>query len=781
MGDSTQRRALQVAAVRGSSKVRWDVLARVLATIIAAVALTVTGASVGSAPAAHAVTPNVSVTVLAQTTGRHTLVYAGTATAAGTLRDIIVTLPAGTGGSVTSINGTVRTVSPGVLRWTPTKVITVGIGARFSIPFYGLSLPAAGEPWALSFRATARTAATLCAGTAAAATTTVTASNPVPGQTTSLTYRSRATRAGRIASVRLYIPAGSTGRLTTLNGTLRGSGSYITWTPFTPPTMAVGSPISIPVNNLGLSRYGGSFILTMTAFGTDGRTLSTGSGLLRLIAPPAPMPAVPVTAITAPPPPCPAVWPSTAEENAKPGTGEWVIPTSSNGTMSAYLTAVSATCGESVDLKVDSGNEVTVAAYRMGYYQGLGARKVWVQAGVPTVVQPTPTLGGTKDGKPLYSASAEDWSPTLSITITPDWVPGVYLIRIDDGTTATYAPLTVRDDTGTRHDVLLQQATATWSAYNSWGGRSFYSGTNGSARLSYDRPYREGQGSGQFLPLEQGMVFWLEAQGVDVTYWTDEDLDEFGGQIPARTATLMLPAHDEYYSPTMRASLSQAIKSGINVASMGANTAYREIAYTNADRRSWDIDRFTAGVLSTRWRHRGDAYASQPLLGAEYVCPTLGSPMVTGSSWLFEGITTGTTVPGFLAGEIDNLEPDLYQHPGITKLFAGTAACRADGSLRPVVITAFEDPSGSRVFNASVFSFSCYLIGQCPIGWTVPSPSRDSQEAVTTMMTNVLAWVSPPLELATPKQVPTARVKAPKMTVEIGDPRNTRTGGDAGP
>ena len=44
--------------------------------------------------------------------------------------------------------------------------------------------------------------------------------------------------------------------------------------------------------------------------------------------------------------------------------------------------------------------------------------------------------------------SAANWTTTLTIPVTRDWVPGVYLIRIDDGTYATYAPLTVRDDSG---------------------------------------------------------------------------------------------------------------------------------------------------------------------------------------------------------------------------------------------------------------------------------------------------------------------------------------------
>jgi hypothetical protein len=517
-------------------------------------------------------------------------------------------------------------------------------------------------------------------------------------------------------------------------------------------------------------KYGGIFILPMIVYGTDSSVLANASGGLPIIAPPAEMPAVPVTNISPPPFPCPLSWPSVTAENSQQGTAAWVISssetTTNDGNPAAYLTKVSARCGDTVDLRVSSGKPVSVVAYRMGYYNKLGAREIWRQDNVPTVVQPAATIGGTVNGHNAYMVSADNWSKTLTLQIDQNWVPGTYLIRVSDGTKATYAPLTVRDDTGTQHALLLQQATTTWAAYNEWGGRSFYTATNPSWRLSFNRPYREAQGSGQFLQLEQGMVFWLESQGIDVTYWTDQDLDEFGGQIPARARNLMIPSHDEYYSLGMRASLSQAIDSGINVASMGANTAYREIAFTSAARRYWEADRSVD--YEATWRFRGDAYASQPLLGAEYICPLPGSTLVTGNTWLFNGVTPGTSIPGFIAGEIDRLDPGLYQHPGIQTLFAGSGDCRGTRGIEPVTITAFTAPSGAHVFNASLFTFSCYLNQRCPVGYTVTAPSNASQQVVHTMTKNVLDWIDPSLQLLTETTVaPDASAKAPPLTIQV--------------
>ncbi|MET9275264.1 N,N-dimethylformamidase beta subunit family domain-containing protein [Kribbella sp. NPDC003557] len=715
--------------------------------VVPAVALLLMSATltvVTPATPAVAVVANVAISAATASNGTTTLSYRATVTRAGTLRYILVSLPPGSGGRITSVNGAVRTVSPGVLQWRPTRTLTVAVGARFSIPFYGVLLPGGG-PWTLSFRAIGTTGVALSAGTGTLirpANVRITASNPIPGQRSTLTYAGTVGRPGVLASVRMKLPTGIRGTLTSVNGTLTISSGYATWRPRSRLSVRGGVRLAIPIYGALLSKYGGIFRLGMTATASTGVQLMAGTGTLPLIAPPAPMPTILAGSFPVRPAGCPTAWPTTVAENAKPGTGAWVIPTTMNGPLAAYLTKVSATCGNTVDLKVTSGRPVSVVAYRIGYYQGLGGREVWRRDGVPTVVQPAPTIGGTANGHPLRMASAANWSRTLTIPIDRNWIPGTYLIKVSDGRYAAYAPLTVRDDTGRKHSLLIQQATTTWEAYNWYGGRSFYSSaTTGSGRLTFDRPYAEGQGSGQFLPLEQGLIVWAESMGLDVTYWTDNDLDVWGGQLAARAGTIFLPGHDEYYSLRMRASISQAIKRGVNVASFGANTSYRRITFTDSTRRYWDVDRYTAGGNSTLWRYLGDAYASQPLLGAEYGCGMYTANLRTASSWLFRGIPVGTVVPGFLAGEVDYLWPGLYKHPGLGILASGSAICKATGRSTPMHATAFVAPSGARVFNGSTFTYSCFLVRRCPSNLGMPAQSVASRRVVTTMVTNVTNWV----------------------------------------
>ncbi|MEU4390610.1 N,N-dimethylformamidase beta subunit family domain-containing protein [Kribbella sp. NPDC023855] len=742
--------------------------------LLFAAVLSLTGTATLTATAA--VSANVTVTASAGASGTTTLTYRATVTSAGVVRSVTMAIPAGSTGRITSVNGVVSNVSATVLRWTPSKTISMAVGARFSIPLYGLHLPSGG-PWTLGFKATATTGAVMSTGYGTLVPLAtyppnirITATNPIPGQKTTLTYAGTVARGGVLTAVRMQMPAGASGAVTSVNGTLTTSGGYATWTPRSPLSINAGFRLSIPIYGLVLSKYGGVLTLAMSA-SASATSLMSGTATLALIAPPAEMPPVAVEAMPAIRAGCPSTWPTTTVENARPGTNDWVIPSSMNGAVAAYLTQTSATCGDTVGLKVSSAEPVSIVAYRMGYYQGLGAREIWRQDGVPAAVQAEPTTGGTANGNDLRMTSAAHWTTTTTIPVNATWVPGTYLIKITGGGAASYAPLTVRDDSGTKHKLLIQQATTTWQAYNKYGGVSFYTGlTTGSGRLTADRPYNEGQGSGQFLTLEQGLVFWAESKGLDVTYWTNEDLDEFGGQLPDRAGTIFLPGHDEYYSLTMRAALSQAITRGVNVANLGANAAYRRITFTSDSRRSWDIDRYTDGFTSTTWRYLGDAYASQPLLGAEYECAVLGNTLTTGDSWVFDGIAGGTQLPGFVAGEIDAVDPGLYQHPGQVTAASSAGACRTNGRMVPMHLTTFTASSGARVLNGSTFAFGCFLVARCPSNWTVPAPSPESQRAVGSMMANITEWVSRGV-IDVPRDDVTALMQAavPKQRIELSD------------
>jgi hypothetical protein len=559
-----------------------------------------------------------------------------------------------------------------------------------------------------------------------------------------LTYRAKLTRDGTLTHVVISVPTNTSfGRLRSSSGIVTYyRRNQIIWRPAKPLALKAGMMLIIPVSGLTW-RQAGTFELWLTASTARGDVLTYAKGTLVL-----------VDGTT----PCLDSWGTSyiQEENAKPGTPGWQIDPASfdPATLSAYSSKDSYTCGEIIALRVHATSHwVTAEVFRMGYYGGVGARRVWATEGnslggpqsAPVIVQ------GRVPAKPQQMVDASRWFLTLGIRVDGSYTPGTYLIKVSDRSgRSTYVPFTVRDDTGTKHALLLQQATTTWQAYNKFGGRSFYT-TPGSASLTFNRPYLEGQGSGQYLSLEYGLVYWLEKNNYDVGYWTDMDLHFRPTEIASRAETLILPAHDEYYSPEMRNGVVAAISEGVHLVSFGANQIFRQIR-PNTNGSQFEVyERWSDWPYSTTWRHRGRQFHEQAILGAEYGCPSNGS-VTTDGNWLWSGIEPGTTLEGFVNGENDWVHPaEEAPIPAGTEILhtASLDFCKISSEPRRMDIVARTDSeSGARVFGGSTFAYSPFLIASTPTNWRTGNPQRplvisDSDAAaVGQVVANVLSWAS---------------------------------------
>ena len=150
--------------------------------------------------------------------------------------------------------------------------------------------------------------------------------------------------------------------------------------------------------------------------------------------------------------------------------------------------------GETVEFKIDTdAADYRVDVYRLGYYQGNGARKVATidTASTTETQQPNCALiDGTTDDNLV---DCGNWSVSASWSVPADAASGVYIARptrADDGG-ASHIVFVVRDDDG-GSDLLFQTSDTTWQAYNAYGGYNAYgSGSeDGNAqKLSYNRPF----------------------------------------------------------------------------------------------------------------------------------------------------------------------------------------------------------------------------------------------------------------------------------------------------
>lgn len=387
-----------------------------------------------------------------------------------------------------------------------------------------------------------------------------------------------------------------------------------------------------------------------------------------------------------------------------------------------------------------------VVAYRTGAYRDSQARQVWTSDQVSGSRQPAAReIAATR-------TPYAPWHPSLTVQ-TAGWQPGDYLFRLDasNGSHA-FVPLTVRS-TSTAGRVVVLNATTTWQAYNTWGGRSLYQGSNGAFAtrayaVSFDRPYAFGAGSADFLGNELPLVTFADSLHVPLAYATDTDLDADPHLLDGARAVISM-GHDEYYSTGMRAALTAARDRGTNIAFLGANAAYRHIRLgptplgpgrLETDYKSFQLDpeRLTDPAEATpQWREPPDPRPESALTGALYECNGVSADMVVADpqAWPLAGLGlhAGQALHQLVGDEYDSYQAGVLSPHPIHVLFDSPLTCH--GRHGHADATYYTTPSGAGVFDSGTSSWECAL------DWPACAPGKGdaaAQEVVRGVTRNLL-------------------------------------------
>jgi len=216
-------------------------------------------------------------------------------------------------------------------------------------------------------------------------------------------------------------------------------------------------------------------------------------------------------------------------ENQLPGTPQSVWDDGTDDqTILGYATQMSVNVGSPIDFKVNTAaHAYTIDIYRLGYYQGNGARKI---ASVPvsaTLPQSQPAC--LRDiATDLFDCG--NWAVSATWQVPANAVSGVYIADLTRTDTGGQSQITfvVRND-ASHSDVVFQTSDTTWQAYNTYGGASLYQGVNQARgyKVSYNRPFitRDGATIHDFVYAnEYPTIRFLESNGVDVSYISGVDI-----------------------------------------------------------------------------------------------------------------------------------------------------------------------------------------------------------------------------------------------------------------
>jgi hypothetical protein len=472
-------------------------------------------------------------------------------------------------------------------------------------------------------------------------------------------------------------------------------------------------------------------------------------------------------------------------ENQQQGTNTWQlgrtgfsISDDTNGQIQGYASSTSVNKGGQIafDVSVNPVQNFSADIYRMGWYGGLGGR-LMAQLG---------PIAGTKQRTcaPDSTTGITDcaWSPSVNYTVPATWTSGVYLVVLTNAANyQSYITFVVRDDNRTA-DLLYQQSVTTYQAYNNYPigtGKSLYefnsyggtvpaTGTIRAAKVSFDRPYADGYGSGQFggngWGWEQYYIGWLEQSGYDVAYSTDLDTHTNGARLLDFKGFLSV-GHDEYWSKAMVNAATTARDAGVNLGFFGSNTAYWQVRFEQSAAgapnrvmvcyKKATLDPVTDSTSTGLWRDPPASQPEQALVGVQYTAHLMndgkGAIYVVQNSanWVWDGtgFSDGTQVPGILGYETDRLMSE-YPSPTNTSYttLSQSPVTDAAGVSESASSAIYQAPSGAWVFSSGTNHWS-YGLGKPGV------TNAGIQRATSNLLNRFLGTIPQP---PTPPPAPSA-------------------------
>lgn len=427
-------------------------------------------------------------------------------------------------------------------------------------------------------------------------------------------------------------------------------------------------------------------------------------------------------------------WRNPVPENSLPGASDWVIRhLGAAHEIEGYPGKASVLPGEPLPLFVSTtARAFTVTAYRLGWYQGHGARQLWKSKTVRGGAQRASTVSeGT-------STVSTDWDPVLTVP-TDDWPAGAYLIKLSAESGAQrYVPVTVRSPS-CAGKVVLKACVPTWQAYNLWGGYDLYKGPNGayadrSLVVSLDRPYGD-NGANMFLTYERNLIKLAEfltttRGGLDLAYVTSMDIDADPRLLDGASALVSL-GHDEYWTPAERANVTAARDKGVNLAFFGANAMFRRIRLQQSPvgearqvvcyKTAYRADPMYGkdpGAVTSDWRAAPHPDPESTLIGTIYEGYPVDAPLVvsSASSWVYQGtgVPDGASFPHLVGVEYDRVDPAYPLQRPLEVLSHSPLTCNGARSFGDSAY--YTHPSGAGVYNSGTMRWVEAIFGDQPHG-----------------------------------------------------------------
>ena len=454
-------------------------------------------------------------------------------------------------------------------------------------------------------------------------------------------------------------------------------------------------------------------------------------------------------------------------ENQQAGTTSWQFDNfnkESRHEIEGYASLTSVNKGSQISFMVSlsTNAQYTMNIYRMGYYahgtnpdgsacSGCGGR----------LMQSVGPLNGTTQAACPTTTSGADfgmiecqWTPSYTLTIPTSWTTGNYIVKLKrlDNQLENYLTFVVRDDSSTA-DIVYSMDVTTWQAYSYWGGAGnknigynlygefndatqAFVGNTRAYTVSFDRPYMDQgseDGAGNFMVWDYPMIHWMEAQGYNITYVTDVDLENNPSVFKGHKV-FVNTGHDEYYADNMRANVQNFITAGGNAAFFSADDINRRMIWSNSisgqpDRREHCDKGGLPNSTTVDWRAQTPPRPENQITGSLSNGAAAARPFLVydPTSWIFAGtglvkyngkvITSGpgqNAIQGLIGYEFSTRavnDPSLsayisYEPPGLQQVGHSFVPASDNGVNSWADTTLYTSSGGGTVFSAGTIEWS---------------------------------------------------------------------------
>lgn len=457
-------------------------------------------------------------------------------------------------------------------------------------------------------------------------------------------------------------------------------------------------------------------------------------------------------------------------ENSLKGTSNWQItnPNSQSNYVEGFANLTYAQAGQTVGLFISTtAPTYSLVMYRMGYYQGFGAREVFSSGEINGTLQPTCPLDTS-----VNMVSCTNWTDPFELKVSPNYMQGDYLIKLTASTgQQSYIPLIIwNPNSHAAYAVVARSLTE--EGWNTYGGYSYYTGKgpcilnsgsyppcNRARVVSFDRPFSQGNGASDFLENEYPLVQYMEKHGLDVAYISDITLNDFPNLALNHRAILSL-GHDETWTTSERQGVQNAITKGVNVIFFGAAAVLRhsrlessafgpdrqEVDYRNSSEDPLNNGSNPLNVTGNTFSSPPTSWSEVPLTGQVYSgYVILGKgvfPLVVTdpASWLYKGtgLKMNQQVPNVIQTDFDHFIPntgapsniDILAHSPISLTSVYTNQGKWNGNTYSDFTYYTNKSSNSGVIDTGTTNF-IYSMGLCSISSCPTTPVR-------TMVKNML-------------------------------------------